>query len=267
MAYATLHDRLRGPIATAVGKKLGIKNKHALPKVDKVTVNVGINKSKMDSKEMHAYIEDSLMKITGQKPVFTRARVAISNFKTREGMIVGCRTTLRGQRMEEFLDSLLSYAIPRIRDFRGLQAKLDGHGNYSIGLRDHSIFPEVPAPDAKQIFSMQVVISTTAKNDEEGKALFEEMGMPFRKEKVADAKKEKKVEEAKAEKAAAEEAAKEEVQEATEGAEGAEGEAKEEIRKSGNQENKNEDKKVEEKVESAPESNDTTATSDSQPES
>jgi large subunit ribosomal protein L5 len=233
MAYATLHDRLRGPIATGIGKKLGVKNKHALPQVDKVTVNVGINKSKMDSKEMHAYIEESLMKITGQKPVFTRARVAISNFKTREGNVVGCRVTLRGKRMEEFLDSLLSYSIPRIRDFRGLQAKLDGHGNYSIGLRDHSIFPEVPAPDARQIFSMQIVISTTAKNDKEGMALFTEMGMPFRRGKE-DKKEKQAAEKVKAEKAAAEEVAKEDVEE-----------------------------KVEEKVESAPESNDTTATSES----
>ncbi|MDA1292746.1 MAG: 50S ribosomal protein L5 [bacterium] len=183
MAYATLHDRLRGPIAAGVSKRLGIKNKHALPQVEKVTVNVGINKSKMDSKEMHAYIAESIRLITGQKPVFTHARVAISNFKTRQGMIVGCRVTLRGKQMEEFLDRLMSYSIPRIRDFRGLPSKLDGNGNYSIGLRDHSIFPEVPAPDPSQIFPLQIVITTTASNDKEGRALFTEMGMPFRKEK------------------------------------------------------------------------------------
>ncbi|MAE68439.1 MAG: 50S ribosomal protein L5 [Candidatus Peribacteraceae bacterium] len=188
MAYATLHDRLRGPIATKVGKQLGVKNALALPQVEKVTVNVGINKSKMDSKEMHAYIEESLMKITGQKPVFTKARIAISNFKTREGNVVGCRVTLRGKRMEEFLDGLLSYAIPRIRDFRGLPSKLDGQGNYSIGIRDHSIFPEIAAPDAKQIFGLQIVISTTAKSDKEGMALLKEMGMPFRKEKAEEKK-------------------------------------------------------------------------------
>lgn len=184
MTYVTLHQRLNGPIAKNIAEKLGIKNTHALPRIEKVTVNVGINKSKMDSKETHAYIEDCLMKITGQKPVFTRARVAISNFKTREGIIVGCCVTLRGRRMEEFLDRLISYSIPRIRDFRGLSTKLDGRGNYSIGLRDHSIFPEVPAPDAKQIFGLQIVISTTAKNDQEGKALLTELGMPFRKEKT-----------------------------------------------------------------------------------
>lgn len=208
MAYATLHDRLRGPIAKALSKELGIKNIHALPQIEKVTVNVGINKSKMDSKETHKYIEEMLMKITGQKPVFTKTRKAISNFKTREGMVVGCRVTLRGRKMEEFLDRLISYGIPRIRDFRGLPAKLDGQGNYSIGIKDHSIFPEVPPPEAKQIFSLQVVITTTAENDEQGSALLKEMGMPFRKE--AKEAKDTKEAKAKAEKKAAEAAAKEE---------------------------------------------------------
>lgn len=194
MAYATLHQRLRGPIADALKKKLKIDNLHALPRIDKVTVNVGINKSKMDSKETHAYIEECLGKITGQKPVFTKTSKAISNFKTRTGMVVGCRVTLRGQQMEEFLDRLISYAIPRIRDFRGLNTKLDGKGNYSLGLRDHSIFPEIDPPDAKQIFSMQVVISTTASNDEEGMALLKEIGMPFRRSKNDEKKVETKQE-------------------------------------------------------------------------
>lgn len=197
MAYETLQKRLRGPITAAVQKELGIKNVNASPTIEKVTINVGINKSKMDSKETRAYIEEMLMLITGQKPVFTKARIAISNFKTREGMIVGAKVTLRGKNMFEFLDRLISYSIPRIRDFRGLPTKLDGHGNYSIGLRDHSIFPEVPAPDAGKIFNMQIVITTTANTDEEGKVLLKEMGMPFKRsdaeakkaaEKVASAK-------------------------------------------------------------------------------
>ncbi len=188
MAYENFHDRLRGPIASAVQKELGIKNVNALPKVEKVVVNVGINKSKMDSKETHAYIEEMLQTITGQKPVFTKARIAISNFKTRQGMVVGAMVTLRGKQMEEFLDRLISYSIPRIRDFRGLPSKLDGRGNYSLGLKDHSIFPEVPAPDAGQIFNMQVVITTTAKDNKEGMALFNAMGMPFKK-KIEEAKK------------------------------------------------------------------------------
>lgn len=183
MAYATLHSRLHGDIAKKLAKDLNIKNVHAVPRLEKVVVSVGINKSKMDNKEMHAYIADTLALITGQKPVFTKAKKAISNFKTREGMIVGAMVTLRGKQMEEFLDRLLSYTLPRIRDFRGLPHKLDGHGNYSIGIRDHSIFPEVPPPDARQIFGMQIQIATTAENDDQALALLTEMGMPFRHKK------------------------------------------------------------------------------------
>lgn len=181
MAYSPLHERLRGPIADALKKQLKQENTLALPRLEKVTINVGLNKAKMDSKETRAYVEECLMKITGQKPVFTKARQAISNFKTRQGMIVGSRVTLRGKQMEEFLDRLLSYSLPRIRDFRGLPTKLDGRGNYSIGLKDHSIFPEVPPPDAKQIFSLQIVVTTTADNDEAGMALLKEMGFPFKR--------------------------------------------------------------------------------------
>ncbi|PIR48415.1 50S ribosomal protein L5 [Candidatus Peregrinibacteria bacterium CG10_big_fil_rev_8_21_14_0_10_55_24] len=183
MAYASLHDRLRGPIAAELKKELKIANTYALPRLEKVVVNVGINRSKMDRSELHEYIEQSLAAITGQKPVFTRSRKAISNFKTRKGLVVGAMVTLRGRHMEEFLDRLIGYILPRIRDFRGLPTKLDGHGNYAIGIRDHSIFPEVPLPDAKDIFGLQVQITTTAKNDEEAQALLKHIGMPFRPEK------------------------------------------------------------------------------------
>jgi len=179
MAYATLHDRLRGDIAKALKKELKIDNIHALPRLSKVIVNVGINKTKMDSKEMHEFIVDILRRITGQKPVFRATRKAISNFKTREGSIVGVMVTLRGRQMEAFLDRLISYVLPRIRDFRGLPTKLDGRGNYAIGLNDQTIFPEVPTTDAVKLFGMQIQITTTAKNDEEGKALLRLMGMPF----------------------------------------------------------------------------------------
>jgi large subunit ribosomal protein L5 len=181
MAYDSLHDRLRGPITKTLQQRLGIKNVNAVPRVRRVVVNVGINRSKMEGKEILDYIADCLARITGQKPVFTRARKAISNFKVRQNLVVGAMVTLRGRKAEEFLDRLLSYSLPRVRDFRGVPSKLDGHGNYSLGLRDHSIFPEVPPSDAKQIFGMQILIETTAKNDEEGRALFEAMGMPFRK--------------------------------------------------------------------------------------
>ncbi|NOS67990.1 MAG: 50S ribosomal protein L5 [Candidatus Peribacteraceae bacterium] len=182
--YDTLHDRLRGPIAKALQQELGIKNIHALPRLQKVIVNVGINKTKMDGKEIHEFIVDVLKRITGQKPVFRTARIAISNFKTREGLVVGAMVTLRGKRMEEFLDRLISYILPRIRDFRGLPTKLDGRGNYAIGLRDHTIFPEVPSSDVGKIFGMQIQITTTAGRDDYGKALLKHMGMPFTPDRV-----------------------------------------------------------------------------------
>ncbi len=185
MSYATLHDRLRGPIAQKLKKELKVDNTFALPRLDKVVVNVGINKMKMDSKEMHEYIADTLARITGQKAVFTITRKAISNFKTREGLIVGCKVTLRGQRAEAFLDRLISYVLPRIRDFRGLSSKLDGKGNYAIGLRDHTIFPEVPPAEAGRIFGMQIQITMKGGSDEASRALLREMGMPFVRRKDA----------------------------------------------------------------------------------
>lgn len=183
MTYLSLHDRLKGPVIETLKKELGIKNIHALPRIQKVIVNVGINKSKMDSKEMHAYVIDSLAKITGQQPVKTIARKAISNFKTREGMVVGTMVTLRGRRMEEFLDRLFSYSLPRIRDFRGIASKMDGHGNYALGIRDHSIFPEIAPPDPKDIFSLQIQITTSAIDDEQGMALLKAIGVPFTRKK------------------------------------------------------------------------------------
>lgn len=187
-AYVTLHDRLRGPIRESLKEQLKITNIHALPRIEKVIVNVGINKSKMDSKELHAYIGESLGIITGLKPVYTRARIAISNFKTREGLVVGAKVTLRGRRMEEFLDRLVSTALPRIRDFRGLPTRLDGKGNYAIGLRDHSIFPEIAPPEPGKIFGMQIQISTTAKNDAAATALLKLLGMPFKPERQSSSK-------------------------------------------------------------------------------
>jgi large subunit ribosomal protein L5 len=179
MSYVTLHDRLRGPIAEALRKELKIENIHELPHLQKVVVNVGINKTKMDSKELHEYIVEILARITGQKPVYRITRKAISNFKTREGGIVGAMVTLRGKRMEAFVDRLVSYVLPRIRDFRGLPTKLDGHGNYAIGLKDHTIFPEVPTTEAGKIFGLQIQITTTAGNDEAGRALLKHIGVPF----------------------------------------------------------------------------------------
>ena len=187
-SYATLHDRLRGPIREALKEQLKIKNIHALPRIEKVILNVGINKSKMDSKEIHAYIGECLSTITGLKPIYTKARVAISNFKTREGLVVGAMVTLRGRRMEEFIDRLLSTALPRIRDFRGLPTRLDGQGNYAIGLKDHTIFPEIAPPEPGKIFGMQIQFATTAKNDAAAMALLKLVGMPFKPERAPSSK-------------------------------------------------------------------------------
>jgi len=183
MAYDTLHDRLRGPIRKALQEELGVKNVHALPKLEKVVVNVGINRSKMEGKDVQEYVRDCLMRITGQRPVFTRARKAISNFKIRQGLVVGAVVTLRGRRMEEFLDRLVSYVLPRIRDFRGLPARLDGHGNYAIGLKDHTVFPEVPSADVQRSFGLQIQITTDAGSDDAARALLKHIGMPFRSAK------------------------------------------------------------------------------------
>ncbi|MBI1812178.1 50S ribosomal protein L5 [Candidatus Peregrinibacteria bacterium] len=188
MAYRSLHDRLRKSIATALKKELGIANVHALPRLEKVIVNVGINKTKMDGKEIHEYVAQTLAQITGQKPVLRITRKAISNFKTRSGLVVGAMVTLRGRRMEAFVDRLVSYALPRIRDFRGLPAKFDGRGNYAIGIRDHTIFPEVPAAEAGKIFGMQIQFTTTAGRDDRGRALLKQIGMPFTPERKISAK-------------------------------------------------------------------------------
>jgi large subunit ribosomal protein L5 len=181
--YESLHDRLRGSIAKELQEELKVTNMHALPRLQKVILNVGLNKTKMDSKELHEYIADCLKKISGQKAVFTTTRKAISNFKTREGGVVGVVVTLRGRKMEEFLDRLLSYVLPRIRDFRGLPTKLDGRGNYAIGLRDQTIFPELPPADVARIFGMQIQITTTAGRDDYGRALLKKIGMPFTPER------------------------------------------------------------------------------------
>ncbi len=180
MSYATLHDRLRGPITKALQEELGIKNIHALPRLEKVVVNVGINREKLEGKEILEYIADSLAKITGQKPVMRKSRLAISNFKIRKGLVVGAMVTLRGKRMEEFLDRLISYVLPRIRDFRGIPAKFDGHGNYALGLKEHEVFPEISELDMLKSFGMQIQVTTTAKNDAEAKALLKHIGFPFR---------------------------------------------------------------------------------------
>lgn len=186
MAYASLHNRLRGPIAGALQKELHIENAHALPRLEKVIVNVGINRTTTEGKEIVEHITTVLGKITGQKPAFRPSRKSIANFKIRKGMIVGVMVTLRGQRMEAFLERLVSFVFPRIRDFRGLLPRLDGRGNYAVGLSEYSVFPEVPPPsDTKQLFGMQIQIRMRAKDDHAAQALLRAIGFPFRSERKA----------------------------------------------------------------------------------
>ena len=156
------------------------KNVHQAPKVIKVTVNRGLGEASQNAKALEASLKEIAI-ITGQKPVVTRAKKAIAGFKIREGMPVGVMVTLRSDRMYSFLERLINLALPRIRDFRGISPKsFDGRGNYTLGVREQLIFPEVEYDSIDQIRGMDISIITTAKNDEEGRALLKEMGMPFR---------------------------------------------------------------------------------------
>jgi len=155
-------------------------NIHQVPKLVKVSVNRGLGEAAQNAKAMEASLNEIAL-ITGQKPVVTRAKQAIAGFKIRQGMPVGIMVTLRGERMYAFVDRLINLALPRIRDFRGISPKsFDGRGNYTLGVREQLIFPEVEYDSIDQIRGMDISIITTAKNDEEGRALLKEMGMPFR---------------------------------------------------------------------------------------
>jgi len=160
-------------------KRFGYKNVMQVPKIDKVVINMGLGEAIQNVKILET-AEKELAAITGQKPVITKARKAIANFKLRQGMPIGCKVTLRHERMYEFLDRLLNLALPRIRDFKGVSPKaFDGRGNYALGIREQIIFPEIDYDKIDKIKGMNIVITTTAKNDEEAKALLEFFGMPF----------------------------------------------------------------------------------------
>lgn len=155
------------------------------PRVEKITVNIGVGEATQTPKSLEAAVRD-LQLITGQKPVITRARKSISNFKLREGSAIGCRVTLRREQMYEFLDRLISLALPRVRDFRGVPSKsFDGRGNYSMGIREQLIFPEVKYDKIDKIRGMTITITTSAKTDDEARQLLVEMGMPFEKKQAA----------------------------------------------------------------------------------
>lgn len=160
-------------------KKFNFKNIHTVPSIKKVVINSGYSAS-VDKNHI-AYVSDEIAKIAGQHPVTTKAKLSISNFKLREGQSIGCKVTLRGNAMYDFLARLIHIALPCIRDFRGVPAKLDGQGNYTLGIADHSIFPEVSAEGNTATIGMDISINTSAETDEVGKELLSLMGVPFRK--------------------------------------------------------------------------------------
>ena len=179
---ARLQQRYNTEIVPQLAKELGRDNPHSLPKLTKIVVSMGVGRSIQDSKILDDAVE-TLSVITGQKPVVTRSRRSISQFKLREGMPVGCAVTLRGQRMYEFLDRLITLVLPRVRDFRGLNPKaFDGNGNYSLGLGEQMVFPEINADKVKHVHGMNIAIVTTTKIDDEGRTLLRAFGMPFQKE-------------------------------------------------------------------------------------
>ena len=158
-----------------------IKNPMAVPKVEKVVLNMGVGEAIQNAKILDSAV-DELTTITGQKPVITKAKKSIASFKLREGQSIGTMVTLRGEKMYEFLDRLINIALPRVRDFRGVAAKsFDGRGNYTLGIRDHLIFPEIDVAKVDKAKGMNITIVTTAKNDEQARFLLREMGMPFTK--------------------------------------------------------------------------------------
>jgi len=175
-----LKDLYRQQIVPTLQKELGYKNVMQVPRLEKIVVNVGMGEALQNAKALDAVTED-LMKITGQKPVVTRARKSIAAFKLREGNPIGVRVTLRGNRMWDFLDRLCNIALPRQRDFRGISSDaFDGRGNYSLGLREQLVFPEIDYDKIDKIRGMEITIVTTARTDEEGFQLLRYLGMPFR---------------------------------------------------------------------------------------
>ena len=166
-------------VAPALMKKFEYKSSMQIPKMDKITVNVGAGEARDNAKVLDAVVAD-LMKITGQKPVVTKAKKSVANFKLREGMNIGAKVTLRGDRMWEFMDRLFSIALPRVRDFRGINPNgFDGRGNYALGIKEQLIFPEIEYDKIDKIRGMDIIIVTTAQTDEEAKYLLSQVGAPF----------------------------------------------------------------------------------------
>src|ERR1700681_2175324 len=177
---ARLKEHYTKAVVPSLSKEFGYKNVMAVPRLDKISVNIGLGEATQNAKLMDGAVNE-LGQIAGQKPVVTKARKSIAAFKLREGMPIGCMVTLRGDRMYEFLDRLVSVALPRVRDFRGVSPKaFDGRGNYTLGIKDQLIFPEIDYNKVEKIKGMNISITTTAKTDAEGRSLLKTMGMPFR---------------------------------------------------------------------------------------
>jgi large subunit ribosomal protein L5 len=177
---ARLKERYLRSVVPALQKEFGYNNVMAVPKVEKVSINIGLGEATQNGKLMDGAVNE-LGQIAGQRPVVTKARKSIAQFKLREGMSIGCMVTLRGDRMYEFLDRLMNVALPRVRDFRGVSTKsFDGRGNYTLGVRDQLIFPEIDYAKVEKTKGMNISITTTARTDAEALALLRHLGMPFR---------------------------------------------------------------------------------------
>ena len=178
---ARLKELYNEEIAAAMIKKFGYKNPMMVPKIDKIVINMGVGEAKDNAKVLESAVKD-MEKITGQKAVLTKARNSVANFKIREGMAIGCKTTLRGDKMYEFLDRLVNLALPRVRDFRGVSNNaFDGRGNYALGIKEQLIFPEIEYDKVDKVRGMDIIFVTTAKTDEEAKELLTLFNMPFAK--------------------------------------------------------------------------------------
>ena len=176
-----LKDLYKSEIVDAMVKKFGYKNIMEVPKLDKIVINMGVGEAKDNSKVLETAVEE-LETITGQKVVTTKAKNSVANFKIREGMPIGCKVTLRGEKMYEFLDRLVNLALPRVRDFRGVNsASFDGRGNYALGIKEQIIFPEIEYDKIDKVRGMDVIVVTTAKTDEEARELLRLFNMPFKK--------------------------------------------------------------------------------------
>ena len=176
-----LKDLYKDEIVDAMIKKFGYKNIMEVPKLDKIVINMGVGEAKENAKVLDSAVKD-LETITGQKVVLTRAKNSVANFKIREGMPIGCKTTLRGEKMYDFMDRLVNLALPRVRDFRGVSAdSFDGRGNYALGVKEQLIFPEIEYDKVEKVRGMDVIVVTTAKTDEEARELLRLFDMPFAK--------------------------------------------------------------------------------------